>query len=220
MTINVCRQVDHNNLNLTCKIYGNTCDNERATPSSSPELCLECFRTTWDSSLEGKQDIKLSKKKYTIQEQKFTVPLYKCQTLLKVLHKTGWRHGKKDLATLDNIIKTTCGLTTLETRSDQIEVFIIKHRCQDTDKELFFKDNFISSGHNKILIKHQSLLDIKKYTFSDTQVVKSRHGFKETDKSKFVKIRELNITTGHDDLMTSKERRKLAMKNSPFPKEQ
>ena len=64
-----------------------------------------------------------------------------------------------------------CGLTTLETRrlrGDQIEVFKILNGYANIDSNLFFeiKESKITRGHNFTLVKKQSRLDVRKFSFS------------------------------------------------------
>ena len=64
-----------------------------------------------------------------------------------------------------------CGLTTLETRilrGDQIEVFKILNGYENIDSNIFFeiKESKITRGHNYTLVKKQSRLDVRKYSFS------------------------------------------------------
>ena len=70
-----------------------------------------------------------------------------------------------------SIIKSSCGLTTLETRwlrRDQIEIFKILNGHDNIDRNIFFslkKDNR-TRGHEVTLVKDQCRLDIRKYSFS------------------------------------------------------
>ena len=64
-----------------------------------------------------------------------------------------------------------CGLTTLEMRrlrGDQIEVFKILNGYENIDSNLFFeiKESKITRGHNFILVKKQSRLDVRKFSLS------------------------------------------------------
>ena len=69
-----------------------------------------------------------------------------------------------------------CGLTTLETRGlrgDQIEVFKILNCYEDIDSTIFFKLRKIkitTTGHNYTLVKKQSRLDVRKYSFSQRTI--------------------------------------------------
>ena len=65
-----------------------------------------------------------------------------------------------------------CGLTTLETRrfrGDQIEVLKI---LNGYDSNLFFeiKESKITRGHNFTLVKKQSRLDVRKFSFSQRTI--------------------------------------------------
>ena len=73
--------------------------------------------------------------------------------------------GLRDL-TYEERLKE-CGLTTLETRrlrGDQIEVFKILNGYENIDSNLFFIK--ITRGHNFTLVKKQSRLDVRKFSFS------------------------------------------------------
>ena len=64
-----------------------------------------------------------------------------------------------------------CGLTTLETRrlrGDKIEVFKILNGYENIDSNIFFeiKESKITRGHNYTLVKKQSRLDVRKFSFS------------------------------------------------------
>ena len=68
-----------------------------------------------------------------------------------------------------------CGLTTLETRrlrGDQIEVFKILNGYENIDSNIFFeiKKSKITRGHNFTLVKKQSRLDVRKYSFSQRTI--------------------------------------------------
>ena len=70
-----------------------------------------------------------------------------------------------------------CGLTTLETRrlrGDQIEVFKILNGNQNIDSNRFFffkiKESKITRGHSYALVKKQSRLDVRNYSFSQRTV--------------------------------------------------
>ena len=68
-----------------------------------------------------------------------------------------------------------CGLTTLETRrlrGDQIEVFKILNGYENIDSNIFLeiKESKITRGHNFTLVKKQSRLDVRKYSFSQRTI--------------------------------------------------
>ena len=68
-----------------------------------------------------------------------------------------------------------CGLTTLETRrlrGDQIEVFKILNDYENVDSNIFFeiKESKITRGHNFTLVKKQSRLDVRKFSFSQRTI--------------------------------------------------
>ena len=65
-----------------------------------------------------------------------------------------------------------CGLTTLEMRrlrGDQIEVFKILNGYENIDSNIFFESK-ITRGHNYTLVKKQSRLDVRKYSFSQRTI--------------------------------------------------
>ena len=69
-----------------------------------------------------------------------------------------------------------CGLTTLETRrlrGDQIELFKILNGHENIESNIFFEINEskITRGHNYTLVKKQSRLDVRKYSFSQRTIV-------------------------------------------------
>ena len=68
-----------------------------------------------------------------------------------------------------------CGLTTLETRilrGDQIEVFKILNGYENIDYNIFFRnfESKITRRHNYKLVKKQSRLDVRKYSFSQRTI--------------------------------------------------
>ena len=76
--------------------------------------------------------------------------------------------GLRDL-TYEERLKE-CGLTTLETRrlrGDQIEVFKILNGYENIYSNIFLK---ITSRHNYKLVRKQSRLDVRKYSFSQRTI--------------------------------------------------
>ena len=68
-----------------------------------------------------------------------------------------------------------CGLTTLETRrlrGDQIEVFKILKGYENINSNIFFeiKESKITRGHTFTLVKKQSRLDVRKFSFSQRSI--------------------------------------------------
>ena len=68
-----------------------------------------------------------------------------------------------------------CGLTTLETRrlrGDQTEVFKILKGYENIDSNIFFeiKESKITRGHKFTLVKKQSRLDVRKFSFSQRTI--------------------------------------------------
>ena len=68
-----------------------------------------------------------------------------------------------------------CGLTTLETRrlrGGHIEVFKILNGYENIDSNIVFeiKESKITRGHNFTLVKKQSRLDVRKFSFSQRTI--------------------------------------------------
>ena len=68
-----------------------------------------------------------------------------------------------------------CGLTTLETRrlrGDQIEVFKILNGYENIDYNIVFEimESKITRRHNYTLVKKQSRLDVRKFSFSQRTI--------------------------------------------------
>ena len=81
--------------------------------------------------------------------------------------------GLRDLSYEERLKE--CGLTTLETRrlrGDQIEVFKILKGYENIDSNIFFeiKESKITRGHNFTLVKKQSRLDVRKFSFSQRSI--------------------------------------------------
>ena len=87
--------------------------------------------------------------------------------------KTGINAGLTNLRYEERLKE--CGLTTLETRSlrgDQIEVFKILNGYENIYSNIFFeiKESKITRGHNFTLVKKQSRLDVRKFSFSQRTI--------------------------------------------------
>ena len=81
--------------------------------------------------------------------------------------------GLRDLSYEERLKE--CGLTTLETRrlrGDQIEVFKILKGYENIDSNIFFeiKESKITRGHNFTLVKKQSRLDVREFSFSQRSI--------------------------------------------------
>ncbi len=82
--------------------------------------------------------------------------------------------GLRDLS-YEEILKE-CGLPTLKTRrlrgGDQIEVFKILNGYENIDSNIFLeiKESKITRRHNYTLVKKQSRLDVRKYSFSQRTI--------------------------------------------------
>ena len=58
-------------------------------------------------------------------------------------------------------------------KGDQIEVFNILNGYENIDYNIFFfeiKESKITRGHNYMLVKKQSILDVRKYYFSQRTI--------------------------------------------------
>ena len=80
--------------------------------------------------------------------------------------------GLRDLSYEERLKE--CGLKTLETRRlrDQIEVFKILNGYENIDSNIVFeiKESKITRGHNYTLVKKQSRLDVRKFSFSQRTI--------------------------------------------------
>ena len=81
--------------------------------------------------------------------------------------------GLRDLSYEERLKE--CGLTTLETRrlrGDKIEVFTILKGYENIDSNIFFeiKESKITRGHYFTLVKKQSRLDVRKFSFSQRSI--------------------------------------------------
>ena len=132
----------------------------------------------------------------TIKEKSFIVPLlYKAIVRPHLEYCTqAWNpHIRKDIDMLEKIQRRAtkfipglrdlryeerlkeCGLTTLETgrlRGDQIEVFKILNGYENIDSNIFLeiKQSKITRGNNFTLVKKQSRLDVRKFSFSQRTI--------------------------------------------------
>ena len=82
--------------------------------------------------------------------------------------------GLRDLTFFYEERLNECGLTTLETRrlrGDQI-VFKILNGYENIDSNIVFeiKESKITRGHNYTLVKKQSRLDVREYSFSQRTI--------------------------------------------------
>ena len=67
----------------------------------------------------------------------------------------------------------TDNIRNAKIKGDQIEVFKILNGYENIDSNIFFfeiKESKITRGHNYTLVKKQSRLDIRKYSFSQRTI--------------------------------------------------
>ena len=143
---------------------------------------------------KGNQVLGMIRRNITYKEKSLIVPLYKAivrphleyciQAWSPYLRKdimvekiqrraTKLIPGLRDLSYEEQLKE--CGLTTLETRrlrGDQIEVFKILKGYENIDSNIFFeiKEGKITRGHNFTLVKKQSRLDVRKFSFSQRSI--------------------------------------------------
>ena len=144
---------------------------------------------------KGNQVLGMIRRKITYKEKSLIIPLYKAivRPHLEYCIQAWNPHLRKDVDMLEKIQRRAtkliperrdltyeerlkeCGLTTLETRrlrGDQIEVFNILNGYENIDSNIFFeiKESKITRGHNYTLVKKQSRLDVRKYSFSQRTI--------------------------------------------------
>ena len=144
---------------------------------------------------KGNQVLGMIRRNITYKEKSLIIPLYKAivRPHLEYCIQAWNPHLRKDVDMLEKIQRRAtklipglrdltyeerlneCGLTTLETRrlrGDQIEVFKILNGYENIDSNIFFeiKESKITRGHNYTLVKKQSRLDVRKYSFSQRTI--------------------------------------------------
>ena len=138
---------------------------------------------------KGNQVLGMIRRNITFKEISLIVLLYKAivRPHLQYCIQAWSPYLRKDIDMLEKIKATKlipglidlryeerlkeCGLTTLEMRrlrGDQIEVFKIMNGYENSDSNIFFeiKEIKITRGHNFTLVKKQSRLDVRKFSFS------------------------------------------------------
>ena len=141
------------------------------------------------------QVLGMIRRNITYKEKSLIIPLYKAivRPHLEYCIQAWNPHLRKDVDMLEQIQRGAtklipglrdltyeerlkeCRLTTLETRrlrGDQIEVFKILNGYENIDSNIFFdiKESKITRGHNYTLVKKQSRLDVRKYSFSQRTI--------------------------------------------------
>ena len=144
---------------------------------------------------KANQVLGMIRRNITYKDKSLIVPLYKAivRPHLEYCIQAWNPHLRKDIDMLEKIQRRAtklipglrdlrceerlkeCGLTTLETRrlrGDQIEVFKILNGYENIDSNIFFeiKESKITRGHNYTLVKKQSRLDVRKYSFSQRTI--------------------------------------------------
>ena len=144
---------------------------------------------------KANQVLGMIRRNITYKDKSLIVPLYKAivRPHLEYCIQAWSPYLRKDMEMLEKIQRRAtkripglrdlryeerlkeCGLTTLETRrlrGDQIEVFKILNGYENIDSNIFFeiKESKITRGHNYTLVKKQSRLDVRKYSFSQRTI--------------------------------------------------
>ena len=145
---------------------------------------------------KGNQILGMIRRNITYKEKSLIVPLYKAIVIphLEYCIQAWSPYLRKDIDMLETIQRRAtklipglryltyeerlkeCGMTTLETRrlrGDQIEVFKILNGYENIDSNIFFfeiKESKITRGHNSTLVKKQSRLDVRKFSFSQRTI--------------------------------------------------
>ena len=146
---------------------------------------------------KGNQVLGMIRRNITYKDKSLIIPLYKAivRPHLEYCIQAWSPYLRKDIDMLEKIQRRAtklipglgdltyyedrlkeCGLTTLETRrlrGDQIEVFKTLNGYENIDSNIFFleiKESKITRGHNYTLVKKQSRLDVRKYSFSQRTI--------------------------------------------------
>ena len=144
---------------------------------------------------KGNQVLGMIRRNIKYKENRLIIPLYKAivRPHLEYCIQAWSPYLRKDIDMLEKIQRRAtklipglrdlpyeerlkeCGLTTLETRrfrGDQIEVFKIVNGYENIDYNIFLeiKESKITRGHNYMLVKKQSRLDVRKYSFSQRTI--------------------------------------------------
>ena len=144
---------------------------------------------------KGNQVLGMIRRNITYKEKSLIVPLYKAivRTHLEYCIHAWSPYLRKDIDMLEKIQRRAtklipelrdqtyeerlkeCGLTTLETRilrGDKIEVFKILNGYENIYSNIFFeiKEGNITRRHKYKLVKKQSRLDVRKYSFSQRTI--------------------------------------------------
>ena len=148
------------------------------------------------AALKGNHVLGMIRRNISYKDKSLIVPLYKAivRPHLEYCIQAWSPYLRKDIVILEKIQRRAtklipglrdlryeerlkeCGLTTLETRrlwgGGHIEVFNILNGYENIDSNIFFeiKESKITRGHNYTLVKKQSRLDVRKYSFSQRTI--------------------------------------------------
>ena len=96
-------------------------------------------------------------------------------------------------------------------------MFKILNGYENIDSNIFFeiRQSKITRGHNFTLVKKQSRLDVRKFSFSQRtinvwdqiEVFKILNGYENIDSNIFFEIRQSKITRGHNFTLVKKQSR-------------
>ena len=193
-------KVPHQRLILKLKSHGmgNSIINwiEQWLTDSRQMVVVDGEVSSWKSVLSGvPQVLGMIRRNITYKEKSLIVSLYKAivRPHLEYCIQAWSPYLRKDIDMLDKIQRRAtklipglrdlryeerlkeCGLTILETRrlrGDQIKVFKILNGYENIDSNIFFeiKESKITRGHNFTLVKKQSRLDVRKFSFSQRTI--------------------------------------------------
>ena len=133
---------------------------------------------------KGNQVLGMIRRNITYKDKSLIVPLYKAivRPHLEYCIQAWSPYLRKDIDMLETILRRATklipGMWTDNTRNakikggDQIEVFMILNGYENIDSNIFLeiKESKINRGYNYTLVKKQSRLDVRKYSFSQRTI--------------------------------------------------